>query len=132
MGKSGVEYLAAHPGWKMKRRKARSVNSTLADTLRGAASALEHGRNATADRKIGEVTNARGLMFHKATRLDASDVATILAALREFQKRFEGCEAADIMEAWPDHFTATAIPLSTDDIDDLCERINCSRVLVIA
>jgi hypothetical protein len=60
---------------------------------------------------------------------DPSNLATVLCALRLFQREYEGCEAKDIYEAWPDHFPVVdgkqPEPLGTDDIDTLCEELNC-------
>ena len=67
-------------------------------------------------------------------KLDASDIATILASLRMFQKRYEDCDATVIINDWPDHFSSDAndgkpgAPLGSDDIDDLCEQINFGEV----
>ena len=59
---------------------------------------------------------------------DESELATVLAALRLFQKHFDNCDGDSIAAEWPDHFTradGTLLPpLGTDDIDTLCERIN--------
>jgi hypothetical protein len=101
MTKSGVEYLAAHPGWKTK------TNKPLAEPL------------------------------------DESDVATILAALRLFQQTYRDMGSEAIADNWPLHFTATVsdypdpeitvdpMPLGFEDINRLCERINCSRLMKI-
>jgi hypothetical protein len=56
--------------------------------------------------------------------LDANELATVLGALRLFQREFEDREAFDIRESLPDHFAAGLMPLGTNDIDTLCERIN--------
>jgi len=73
-------------------------------------------------------------------KLDASDIATILAALRMFQERYEDDDARTIAEDWPNHFqecdmeadpdgpTVTPMPLGSEDIDRLCEEINCGEV----
>jgi hypothetical protein len=62
--------------------------------------------------------------------LDKSDVATILAALRLFQERYEDCSSDTIREDWPNHFEGIP-PLGTSDISTLCERINFAKTLVI-
>jgi hypothetical protein len=69
-------------------------------------------------------------------QLDSSELATILAALRLFQREYEDCDAVSIADAWPMHFNVQGDdpeelvvvpqPLGTKDIDTLCERINCS------
>ena len=70
---------------------------------------------------------------HKPKRkLGPSDIATILAALRLFQREYEGVSAEDIRDQW-DHFADTKAnkfsePLGTDDISALCEEINCGMV----
>lgn len=61
-------------------------------------------------------------------KLDASDLATILSALRLFQKTYQDKDADTIFRDWPEHFLGRnglrIPPLGTDDIDELCERIN--------
>lgn len=49
----------------------------------------------------------------------ASETATILAALRLFQ------ETRNAAEEMADHFLETP-PLTATEIDEVCERINCS------
>jgi hypothetical protein len=74
----------------------------------------------------------------KIEHLDESDVATILAALRLFQREYEDCDSVHIADAWPMHFAVsgegdemevTPQPLGSLDIDALCERINCAKAL---
>jgi hypothetical protein len=80
------------------------------------------------------------------TTLDASDVATILAALRLFQSTYEDKDAVQIADVWPMHFNVRSDsgtresgeelevvpePLGTADIDELCERINFAKALTI-
>jgi hypothetical protein len=60
----------------------------------------------------------------KVEHLDESDVATILAALRLFQREYEDCESVQIADA-----EVAPQPLASEDIDTLCERINCAKVL---
>jgi hypothetical protein len=82
-------------------------------------------------------------------KLDASDVATILAALRLFQDTYRDCGAVQIADAWPMHFNVQSPggevggqdvedellveppPLGSEDVDDLCERINCAKTLTV-
>lgn len=56
--------------------------------------------------------------------LDTNELATVLAALRLFQREFEDRNAFDIRESLPDHFADGIMPLGTADIDTLCEKIN--------
>jgi hypothetical protein len=83
----------------------------------------------------------------KVEHLDESDVATILAALRLFQREYEDCDSVHIADAWPMHFNVQSPggevggqdvsdelvvvpqPLGSEDIDALCERINTARTL---
>jgi hypothetical protein len=74
----------------------------------------------------------------KVEHLDESDVATILAALRLFQREYEDCDSVYIADSWPMHFAVsgegdemevTPQPLGSEDIDALCERINCAKAL---
>ncbi|HVI07007.1 MAG TPA: hypothetical protein VND65_01810 [Candidatus Binatia bacterium] len=60
-------------------------------------------------------------------KLDASDVATILAALRAFQERFVDQDAEAMRKAYPEHFEDVA-PLGSEDIDTLCQEINLGDV----
>ena len=111
-------------------------SASIARTLHSAASALEHGRHSTVAKKL--------------VYLDDSDLATILAALRLFQTEYEDCDAVQIADAWPMHFNVQGNhgevggqdvsdelrvvpePLGTEDIDALCERINTTKVMVLA
>jgi hypothetical protein len=71
---------------------------------------------------------------HFSPITDESDMATVLAALRLFQHTYEDCDSRTIAAAWPEHFQITGDgesdvnppPLGTDDIDTLCEAINCT------
>lgn len=56
-------------------------------------------------------------------KLDKSDLATILAALRMFQRTYRDRDAKAIRADWPEHFQRIK-PLGTADIDTLCERLN--------
>lgn len=77
-----------------------------------------------------EETDRKGTQFAPASNpLDApSNLATVLAALRLFQRHYENVHGDDIRREWPEQFTANngdAIePLSTDDIDALCVDLN--------
>ena len=63
---------------------------------------------------------------------DPSNLATTLAALRLFQRDYEDCSSDAIYEVWGEHFTSDdgsmIPPLGTDDIDKLCEELNCGSV----
>jgi len=60
----------------------------------------------------------------KNTRpLSASETATVLAALRLWQ------ETANALDEFPEHF-ADAKPLDAEEIDALCEAINCGDLAV--
>jgi len=65
-------------------------------------------------------------------KIDDSDRATILAALRAFQKHYEDQDAFAVYRDWLEHFTrfdgSIISPLGSDDIDRLCEEINCGLV----
>jgi hypothetical protein len=74
-------------------------------------------------------------------KLDASDIATILAALRMFQQRYEDDGAETIQRDFPDYFILESVevegkeelivnpaPLGSEDIDELCEQINFGEV----
>ena len=50
-----------------------------------------------------------------------AEIATVLAALRYWQANVPESERAAVM---PEHFDG-AVPLGDDDIDDLCEDIQC-------
>lgn len=56
-------------------------------------------------------------------RLTDRELATVLAALRYFQQDLT--ENEDEGPISPDHFTEQITPLSVDEIDALCERLNC-------
>lgn len=72
----------------------------------------------------------------RKVELDENELATVLAALRLFQREYEGRDAVEIADNWPMHFNVqgdrdelivTPTPLGTEDIDALCERINCGE-----
>lgn len=54
-----------------------------------------------------------------------SDLATILAALRYFQDEFQTTQPAELMALFPQFDMAP--PISTADIDALCERLNTAE-----
>jgi len=60
--------------------------------------------------------------------LDENELATVLAALRMFQERYDGFSDEGIRDEWPEHFVdndgVCIEPLGSEDIDTLCERIN--------
>ena len=64
-------------------------------------------------------------------RFNKEELATVLAALRLFQREYDGCGDGQIRADWPEHFRdnrGRAIgPLGAESIDDLCERINCEN-----
>ena len=54
-------------------------------------------------------------------QFDEREISTLLAALRLFQKE---AEKFNMLEAFPDHFDdGTMTPLSSEEIDCLCEKI---------
>ena len=64
-----------------------------------------------------------------------------IAALRAFQRDWMDCDSVSIAEAWPMHFDVQGEgderevvpqPLGSEDIDALCERINCAKILAIS
>lgn len=71
-------------------------------------------------------------------KLGEDGMSTIIAALRLFQRTYKYRDVEDISADFPEIFTAEHFqfgavleptPLRTDDIDDLCEQLNCSDVL---
>ena len=55
-------------------------------------------------------------------RLSDRELATVLAALRHWQQNLADNEN-EIPVA--DHFDDQITPLTVEEIDDLCERLNC-------
>jgi hypothetical protein len=55
-------------------------------------------------------------------RLTDRELATVLAALRYWQQDLAGNEDGPISR---EHFGRGVTPLSAEEIDDLCERLNC-------
>ena len=53
--------------------------------------------------------------------LDDRELATVLAALRYWQQDLVANDCGPIS---PDHFDATITPLSGEQIDALCDRLN--------
>ena len=56
------------------------------------------------------------------------ELATVLAALRNFQQSYEDSDGDVIASQWPEHFADSdgnlIPPLDSSEIDELCERIN--------
>ena len=60
-------------------------------------------------------------------RLDLREMATVLAALREWQGILRGSEPE---EGWIKDIASaggTVTPLRADEIDELCQRLNTER-----
>lgn len=71
-------------------------------------------------------------------RLGADSVSTIIAALRLFQRTYRYRDPEAISVDFPEIFTAERLrfgvvvdpaPLGAEDIDRLCDRLNCLDVL---
>lgn len=79
--------------------------------------------------QIGEPDNGSTEKVVTGIAFDPSERATVLASLRLFQKQYDSCNSDAIRADWPEHFTAddgsTIPPLGSEDIDALCESINC-------
>ena len=81
--------------------------------------------------QLEEEVNARAYYTPPAqvlcTAFDKSDLATVLAALRLFQRQYSGWDAKAIRREWPKDFVDSKgekiPPLGTDDIASLCERL---------
>lgn len=87
--KSGVEHLAAHPGWRSKGKNIAKSRRDLIAALRSAASALEHGRLATAKKKLALV--ASGESSHAAAlRTIAGNHAANPGVLEEIIQEHSG------------------------------------------
>ena len=56
-------------------------------------------------------------------RLSNRELATILAALRYWQQDLANDEGEGPIS--PDHFDDQITPLTAEEIDELCERLNC-------
>src|SRR5258708_7942991 len=83
---------------------------SIAKDLRSAASALEHGRHATARKKLATI----------APSFSPRQTDTILAALRVYQDVGRADILIDADEIASEH----GEPLSSSEIDVLCEQIN--------
>lgn len=64
------------------------------------------------------------LSKEKAMKFNSEETATILAALRFFQASFPSQK--EVQANFPLHF-GEMIPLSSTQINELCERINCQN-----
>jgi hypothetical protein len=93
------------------RPKSKKGPKEVAKTLRSAASALEHGRHATAKKKLAEI---------KPRTFTAQETDTIIAALRLWQR----CPMYPEIEIAEEHGDM----LSDSSIDDLIEEINFGDV----
>jgi hypothetical protein len=157
--KSGVEHLANHPGWKSKAKKSPSaarkkstntaaVNLTAEDwaeiyyalDYKLQFSPAVQGGDREAQRwrahlrRIIKAIGPDGKLAAESSYFDESELATVLAALRLFQREHESLDSVQIADAWPMHFnvqgdgkdvTIVPEPLGSEAIDALCERINC-------
>jgi len=56
--------------------------------------------------------------------LSSREIATILAALRDWQQVLI---ENDIASLSPEHFGEGGIPLTVQEIDELCKRLNCEE-----
>lgn len=63
--------------------------------------------------------------FPVQVHLSGRDLATILAALRYWQQDLADNDAAGDGPISPEHFDDDVTPLSVEEIDELCERLNC-------
>jgi hypothetical protein len=59
----------------------------------------------------------------RSTRLTKRELATVLAALRYWQAALDSNGGPRISE----HFFDDVTPLSDDEIDDLCDRLNVMK-----
>lgn len=62
----------------------------------------------------------------KARTLTDREIGTILAALRYWQQDLEANDDPPISEHFED-----VRPLTADEVDDLCERLNCAHVVTM-
>jgi len=70
------------------------------------------------------LANSQEKEFPMRVHLSVRDLATILAALRYWQQDLADNEAAGEGPISP-HFDDDVTPLSVEEIDELCERLNC-------
>lgn len=59
----------------------------------------------------------------RSTRLNKRELATVLAALRYWQQDLDENEEPPISE----HFFNSITPLTSDEIDELCDRLNAMK-----
>jgi hypothetical protein len=82
-------------------------------------------------RRIIKAIGPDGELAAASEYFDESELATVLAALRLFQETYDGKDADTIRGDWQEHFTASngelIEPLGTEDIETLCQRINCGE-----
>jgi hypothetical protein len=112
----------------LKRPQARVITN-LSEELRGAESAIKHGRYATARRKLQKVLAAIGGGFSRR------ESATLLAALRLWQARLRetprqnpairvSLEELIALDAIAEDHPEDGLPLNTEEVDALIEREN--------
>lgn len=146
------ESLAVENGWEIPREPARFLALELSDSepiwainsenLQNLVRELNESETSRTSinvwdldtgkqhRPIIEITGFTGAQSSPISNplTDASNLATILAALRLFQRTYDGHEAEDIYEAFPEHFEPAdgkqPLPLGSEDIDALCEQLN--------
>src|SRR5260370_1254162 len=95
---------------KSRSTKSKKGPRSIAKDLRSAASALEHGRHATARKKLATI----------APSFSPRQTDTILAALRAYQEPGR----SDVLVAADEIASEHGDPLSNSEIDALCEQIN--------
>jgi len=111
--------------WEAKCYEAKSFSAPAKTRLAAIQNCVEEAIRVFADfqkkqKREEEEEQAKIAAAQKRRRENA---ATILAALRMFQQRYEDKDAEAIRRDWPEHFDGVE-PLSTEDIDALCEEIN--------
>lgn len=96
---------------KSSRTNSKKGPRSIAKDLRSAASALEHGRHSTAQKKLATI----------APSFSPRQADTILAALRAYQDPGR----CDVLVTADEIASEHGDPLSNEEIDALCEQINC-------
>jgi len=124
----GVLHKTQDGMWEAKCHSAESFNTSAADRLTAIQNCVEDTARLFAEfkRKQKQEEEEEQAERAKAEKAKQENTATILAALRMFQQRYEDKDAIAIRRDWPEHFGGVD-PLSTEDIDALCEEINAGN-----
>ena len=72
---------------------------------------------------VSRIVKAKGAQVINTRTLNKSEISTLLAALRLWQREL----SRSGLPEWADEYFRDCEPLTIDQIDDLCECLNCGE-----